>query len=177
MTEIVLDTAVLIGYGWRYDKSYSCCSRFFSEYPIERNSFYYPKKVKEELKYKRKRISRDNTGFESELRRMHQFIDRFLENSQKLDYENSEYNWHSIYFTIEKTMKKCQQKPTDKVSFDANHITNYVCFCLEKKENSDHFFITGDVAMYDTRRELWKAACEILDKEIYFSIKNIWNFR
>lgn len=31
--------------------------------------------------------------------------------------------------------------------------------------------------MYDTRRELWKAACEILDKRIYFSIKNIWNFR
>jgi hypothetical protein len=177
LTEIVLDTAVIIGYGWVYDKSYSCCNKFFNEYPDESNSFYYPKKVKEELKYKRKKILRENSGFESELRRMHQFIDGFLENSQKLDYENSEYNWHSIYFTIEKTMKKCQQKPTDKISFDANHITNYICFCLEKGDNSDHFFITGDAAMYDTRRELWKAACEILDKRISFSIKNIWNFR
>ena len=42
---------------------------------------------------------------------------------------------------------------------------------------SDHFFIIGDLAMYDTRRELWKAACVLLDERISFSIKNIWNYR
>ena len=177
MTEIVLDTVDIIGYGWPFDTSHSCCCRFFNEYPFESNSFYYPKKVKEELKYKRKKISRENPGFEIELRRMHQFIDRFLEESQKLDYENSEYNWHSIYFTIEEVMKKYQQKPTDRISFDANHITNYICFCLEREESSDHFFITGDTALYDTRRELWKAACNFLGKKIPFSIKNIRNLR
>lgn len=177
MTEIVLDTGVIIGYGWVYDKSHSYCYRFFNEFPVESNSFYYPKKVREELKYKRKKISREKSGFESELRRMHQFIDRFLENSQKLDYENSKYNWHSIYFTIEETMKKYQQKPIDRISFDANHITNYVCFCLERGESSDHFFITGDTEMYEIRRELWKTTCKFLGKNFIFNMKNIWNFR
>ncbi len=177
MTEIVFDTGIIIGYGWVYDKLHSCCCKFFNEFPIESNSFYYPKKVKEELRYKRKKISRENSGYEPELRRMHQFIDRFLEDSQKLDYENSEYNWHLIYFTIEDTMRKCQRKPTDRISFDANHITNYICFCLEREESSGHFFITGDTAIYDTRRELWKAACNILEEKIPFSIRNVWNFR
>jgi hypothetical protein len=173
----VLDTGVIIGYGWPRDASHLCCCRFFERFPIEDNSFYYPKKVKEELKYKRNKISRESSGFEPELRRMHQFINRILEDFQNPDYEDSEYSWHSIYFTIEKTMREYQQKPTDRISFDANHITNYICFCLEKEESSDHFFITGDNALYDSRRELWKAGCKILDKKIPFSVKNIWNFR
>lgn len=177
MTEIVLDTGVIIGYGWTYDKSHSYCCRFFNEFPMESNSFYYPKKVKEELKYKRRKISREKSGFEPELRRIHQFIDSVLENFQILDYENSEYNWPSIYFTIEKTMKDCLQEPTDRISFDANHIANYICFCLEREGSSDHFFITSDTKMYDTRRTLWKAACKFLGEEFPFSIKNIWNFR
>lgn len=152
------------------------CCRFFDEFPIEGNTFYYPKKVREEVKYKRNKISREKSGFEYELRRLSQFVNLFLEKSQKLDYENSEHAWNSIFFTVQDTMKKCLQMATNKVSFDANHIAHYICFCDERDKNTNHFFITRDIKMYDIRRELWKTACKILDREIYFSIKNIWNF-
>ncbi|MGD2249462.1 MAG: hypothetical protein PVF58_13720 [Candidatus Methanofastidiosia archaeon] len=178
MTEIVIDTGVIIGFGWPLEKLHPYCCKFFDKFPLVGNSFYYPKKVKEELKYKRDEFSKKNSGFEAELRRLTQFINLFLENSKKLDYDNSEHNFNSILFNVQEIMKKYLQKPATKVSFDANHIANYVCFCLdkEKEKNNDHFFITGDIRMYDIRRDFWKIACKALGGEIYFCMKSIWNF-
>lgn len=97
LSEIVLDTGVIIGYG---HVAHQYCYQFFREFPAESNFYHYPKKVKEELKYVRDRIAREHRD-ENELRRMYQFIDEFLRDAQEIDYEkSSECNWNAIWVVI-----------------------------------------------------------------------------
>lgn len=91
MVDIVVDTAVVIGYGWTQDKSHPYCCSFFEKFPTKDHSFYYPKMVKEELLHVRMKIARDNPEFGYELRLLHRFIKEFLRNAEKLDYEDCEY--------------------------------------------------------------------------------------
>lgn len=176
MTEIVVDTGVIIGFGWSHDRlNHNCCS-FFDKFPMKTNSFFYPKKVEDEIKRKRDEISRMNTGFETELRRMNQFISQFLDNSEKIDYDKDNY-FNSIFFLIQEKMKELLQEPTEKVSLDANHVTNYILFSLERGKSNDHFFITGDGPLHDIRWELWKTACTVLDEKIYFAMKHVKDYQ
>jgi hypothetical protein len=132
--------------------------------------------VKEELLHVRMKIARDNPEFGYELRLLHRFIKEFLRNAEKLDYEDREYNWNLIFDVVAGVMMIHQQKKLAEISFDANHITNYVCFCLERGSYSTHFFITADKNMYRTKQKLQRAACNALDDEVQINIENVWNF-
>ncbi len=176
LAEIVFDTGVVIGYGWVHDPSHKNCCRFFEKYSLNTNSFYFPKKVKEELKYMRKRIAKEHSGVEAELRLMHAFIHQFLKDATKLDYENSEYNWYLIFDAVVAVMMIWQQKQKNEISFDANHIAHYVCFSVEKGENVIHFFITTDKKIYKNRVRLQKTVCNALAEEIQVNIESVWHF-
>ncbi|KYK31356.1 MAG: hypothetical protein HXS48_26595 [Theionarchaea archaeon] len=176
MADIVVDTGVIIGYGWTQDNSYPYCYRFFEKFPANDHSFYYPKMVKEELPHVRKKIARENPEFGYELRLLYQFIREFLRNAKKLDYENSEYNWNLIFDVVAGEIMMYQQKQLTKISFDANHITHYVCFCLEKGSDLAHFFITTDRNIYKVKQKLQRAVCNALDDEVHINIEIIWNF-
>ena len=172
----MFDTGVVIGYGWTQDESYPHCCRFFKKFPVKDHSFYYPKRVREELTHVRMKIARENARYEYELRLLHRFIQEFIRNAKKLDYDHSEYNWNLIFDAVAGVMMIYQKKQFIKISFDADHVTHYVCFCLEKGSNLDHFFITTDKNLYKVRQKLQRAVCSALDDEVLVTIENVWNF-
>lgn len=133
--------------------------------------------MKEELRYVRDRIAREHRD-EKELRRMYQFVDEFLRDAQKIDYEEStECNWDAILVAIIKAMTKFQQTSVDRISFDANHIAHYVCFCRERKDCSDHFFVTTDKKLYNNGAMIQKTVCKAFDEQIQINMRLIWHFR
>lgn len=108
---------------------------------------------------------------------MYQFVDEFLRDIPVIDYEkSSECNWNVFWVVIAKAMKKYQQTSVDKISFDANHIAHYVCFCRERKDCLDHFFVTTDKNLYNSRMMIQKAVCKELDEQIQINIRSIWHF-
>jgi len=176
LTEIVLDTGVIIGYGLVSHKAHQYCCRLFEEFPMEKNCYYYPKKVKGELKRVRCRITKKHID-ESELRRLYQFVDEFIRVAQEINYEKStEFNWAGILVVVTRAMKKFQQTSINRISFDANHIAHYVCFCWDKKDCCDHFFVTTDNNLYENKVKIQKDICAAFDEQIEINIRNIWNF-
>ena len=143
---------------------------------MEGNSYYYPKKVKEELKRVRDRIARKHRD-EKELRKMFQFVEEFLIGAKEINYEKStKCNWDAILVVITRAMQKFQQTRSDKISFDANHMTHYVCFCREKKNCSNHFFATTDKNLYGNREIIQRDICKTFEEQIQINIVSIWNF-
>jgi hypothetical protein len=102
----VVDTAVVRGYEWTQDKLHPHCCSFFEEFPTRDHSFYYSKMVKEELSHVRTKIARANPEFGYELRLLRRFIKEFLRNAEKLDSEDSEYNWNLIFDVVAGVMMK-----------------------------------------------------------------------
>jgi hypothetical protein len=188
LAEIICDTSVMLGYIIEAEDIHPFCERFFQSFPIDdtSNSFFYTRKIREEFKYKMKTIGRnDKDSYHREVL-IQNFIDAFFTESRELDYENSQYPWQSMYWNVRRKIADFQEVAEEDVSNDANNITHYICFCLDKKNCpcSDHFFVTGDTRLYDCRKmlrdyvtDVYKDEIPLGTKSIPLNLVNVWNFR
>lgn len=188
MAEIICDTSVIIGYVSEAENIHPYCERFFQNFPIDDtgNSFFYTRKIREELKYETKAIERENKDAYHRKVLIQNFIDEFFAGSKELDYENSNYPWQDMYWKVREKIADLQGVEAEIVSNDANNITHYICFCLDRRNCpcSNHFFATGDTKLCKCKKMLEKFIINAYrdefprnTKSIPLNLVSVWGFK